>query len=457
MMFFKPSLRRLLAGLIYKTYGTDIFKRYSWLISTLSWPPEKRQEWRLSKLNQILEFAWKYVPFYRDYWRDHGVQPGTLRSIDELAKYPVLTKQVFRDNAKKIRPTNLRVIRHRAWHTGGTTGEPVHYLRDLEQWTLCEAFHLWGWGQLGYRFGDPVGVIAGGSLLPGRASVESRIRTFLHNRTFLFGVAIDSAKAKEYHRILEGKKVRYLYGYPSIIYMFAKHLCEQGLSLPSLKAVITTGEMLLPQYRQGIQELLGCEVYDNLGCNDGGYESYECRFHRGLHYNDLQCILEVDEGRNERQEREGVGRLLITNLWNRSTPFIRYENGDMVSLEENPCPCGTTFPRIRVVGGRTGDILTFKNGKSLTVVGICHLMARMYVDAWEAVQTGATKLEIRLIGAQSNFPKYEAEIKAVLGYHLGDEIEVSVKEVTELCRTGTGKWKPVWSQIPVSESNEPQR
>jgi phenylacetate-CoA ligase len=457
MMFFKPSLRRLLAGLTYKAYGTDIFKRYSWLISTMSWPPEKRQEWRLYKLNQILQFAWKYVPFYRDYWRDHGVQPGTLRSIDELARYPVLTKQVFRDNAKRIRPTNLRAIRHRAWHTGGTTGEPVHYLRDLEQWTLCEAFHLWGWGQLGYRFGDAVGVIAGGSLLPDRASIESRIRTFLHNRTFVFGVAIDSAKAKEYHRILEGRKIKYLYGYPSIIYMFAKHLCEQGLSLPSLKAVITTGEMLLPQYRKGIQELLGCEVYDNLGCNDGGYESYECRFHRGLHYNDLQCILEVDEGRNEGQKTAGVGRLLITNLWNKSTPFIRYENGDMVSLEEKPCECAAPFPRIKEVVGRTSDMLTFENGRSISGPAITLLFAKMAIEAWEVVQTSSKGVEIRLLGAKSNLPKYEAEIKAVFGYHLGDEIEVSVKEVTELCRAGSGKWKPVWSQIPVSESNEPQR
>ena len=53
------------------------------------------------------------------------------------------------------------------------------------------------------------------------------------------------------------------------------------LSLPELKGVVTTAEMLQPRYREGIEQTLGCPVFNNLGCNDGGYESYECSRHDG--------------------------------------------------------------------------------------------------------------------------------------------------------------------------------
>ncbi|CAD7766616.1 MAG: hypothetical protein DNFNHJIP_00014 [Candidatus Argoarchaeum ethanivorans] len=145
-----------MVGLGYRAYGTDVFGTYRWLITTLSWSTEKRNEWRLKRLGDILEFAWTHVPFYREFWGDHGVEFFRPKAIEDLQRYPILPKDIFRANADRIKPNNLNSIRHRKWHTGGTTGQPVQYLRDLEQWTLAEGFHLWGWSQLGYVFGDPV-------------------------------------------------------------------------------------------------------------------------------------------------------------------------------------------------------------------------------------------------------------------------------------------------------------
>jgi phenylacetate-CoA ligase len=216
--------------------------------------------------------------------------------------------------------------------------------------------------------------------------------------------------------------------------------------LPELKAVITTAEMLLPHYRQGIEKNLNCEVYDNLGSNDGGYEAYECKFHQGLHYNDLQSILEVDV-----QENNGNGRLLITNLWNKSTPFIRYENGDIVSFINEPCQCGVPFPRIRAILGRTADILTFNNGISLAGPAITLIFAKMKIDGWQVVQTGPRELEVRLLGGENIFTSYEAEIKKVLMHYLGSEIKINVKQVDNLRYTPGGKWKPIWREFNCLE------
>ena len=431
-----------MVGLCYRAYGLDVFGMYKWLLSTMSWTPQQRNEWRLRRLGNILEFAWNHVPFYREYWGDHGVDFFRPKEIEELQQYPILTKDIFRANAARIQPGDLHSIRHRKWHTGGTTGQPVHYLRDLEQWTLAEAFHLWGWSQLGYVFGDPVGVIAGGSLVPERMTIEGRIRAFMHRRLFLYGVAMDQSLAREYHYGLCKHRAKFIYGYPSVLDLFGKHLAAQGLSLPELKAVVTTAEMLLPQYREGIEHTLGCHVFDNLGCNDGGFESYECRQHRGFHYNDLQSVLNVDSTRTDSE-----GHLIITNLWNKSTPFIRYENGDMVTLASQPCLCGSPFPLISSVRGRTADILIFANGRSLTGPALTLIFGEMEIDGWQVVQTESNRLEVRMCCLSELKPGYVDHTHRILRHYLTDEVEIIVRRVEKLETTKGGKWKPIWTEV----------
>jgi len=429
-------------SLFYKTAGLDIFGRRKWLQQTLSWSPQQREDWRLQRLGDILEFAWNHVPFYREYWGDQGVEFQRPKLMEDLTRYPVLTKDIFRANSDRICPDNIRSIRHRQWHTGGTTGQPTHYFRDMEQWTLCEAFHLWGWSQFGYVFGDPVGVIAGGSLLPERRKLEGRLRGWMHRRMFLYGIAMDQSVAKEYHKVLCKQKAKFLYGYPSVLYLFGKHLAALNLLLPELKAVVTTAEMLQPRYREGIESNLGCPVFDNLGCNDGGIEAYECVQHKGFHYNDLQSILEVDS-----PLPGGEGRLLITNLWNKSTPFIRYENGDLVTLGTEPCPCGCTFPLIGSIQGRTADILTFANGRSITGPGLTLIFGPMKIDGWQVVQTSPVRLEVRMCSPceiQSEDINY---IHKVLRRYLDDKVEIIIRRVDRLETTKGGKWKPIWTEV----------
>lgn len=444
MLDLRKALSVGLAHSAYRAYGLDVFRRYAWLKETESWSPEERQKWKLERLNSILHFTWENVPFYRDFWSAHGVRQATLRHIDELKAYPILRKETFRNHWEKIRPREVNRIPHICKNSGGTTGKPVHYLLDREQWAVMQAFQLWGWARAGYSFGDPVGVLTGGSLMPKQITLFERTRTFIERRLFLFGVQMDAELARQYRQQLEAFGAEYLYGYPSILYMFAKHLMEQHLRLPGIKAVVVTAEMLQPHYRSGIESAFNCKVFDDYGCNDGGLESFECKFHRGFHYNDLQSILEL-----ENRDGNSSGTLLITNLWNRSTPFIRYENGDKISLRESECECGAKFPVIRNVEGRTADILKFENGQCF----VCppHLFGDMHIDGWQVVQTGPLKVEVRLAQKGRIDRNYILRVEKVMRHHLDASIKVEVKHVDKLAVTQGGKLKPVWSEVRTEE------
>ncbi|HWA29277.1 MAG TPA: hypothetical protein VG734_26740 [Lacunisphaera sp.] len=443
MSDFTSPIYRAMAHLTYFAYGLDVAGRQRWLNQSLSWTRAQRDEWKLRKLGDIMQFAWDHVPFYREYWGDHGVTFERPRTLEDLGRYPVLTKAIFRANCRRVAPDNLASIRHMQKHTGGSTGKPVHYFLDVDQWVTMQAFQLWGWSQTGYKLGDPVGVIAGGSLVQEKVTLKARIRNFVEHRMFQFGVRMDAELAVKYHERLEAFGTKVLYGYPSVIYLFARFLRAKGLRLSKLVAVVTTAEMLQPRYRKGIEEDLGCPVFDNLGCNDGGFESYECRYHSGYHYNDLQSILETDENTSQ-----GEGRLLVTNLWNRSTPFIRYENGDMVTLTDAPCACGCAFPRIATIQGRTADILTFSNGRSLAGPALTLIFAAFDIEGWQVVQTATDRLEVRLCSSTELKPEDINHVRKVLAQHLDHDIAVEIKRVDQLAVTVAGKLKPIWSEVP---------
>jgi phenylacetate-CoA ligase len=438
--------RTLLDGL-YRTRGLDVAARRRWLDEVATWTPLQRDAWRLRKLGEILEHAWRQVPFYREYWGDHGVEFFRPAALEELARYPVLTKAVFRANAARIVPGNLAAIPHLAKHTGGTTGEPVHYRLDLAQWSLMQAFHEWGWAQAGHVRGEPAAVMAGGSLIAADTTLALRLRRFAERRLFLFGVHMDDSLARSHHARLQAYAPTVLYGYPSVLYLFTRLLRDRGLTLPSVRAVITTAEMLHPHYRAGIESALHCRVFDNLGCNDGGFESFECAEHAGFHFNDTQAVLEVDS-----PAPDGTGRLLVTNLWNRSTPFIRYENGDLARLDSAPCACGSAYPRIAAIEGRTADILSFANGRSLSGPALTLIFAPLAIEGWQVVQTAPDGLEVRLRQAPPLEARATQRITAILSHHLGPEVNVAIRRVDALEVTAAGKRKPVWSEVPALQT-----
>ena len=81
---------------------------------------------------------------------------------------------------------------------------------------------------------------------------------------------------REYARVLNSFRPRFIRGYASSIYFFARWLEENQISVPSPEGVFTTAEKLFPHMRETIGDVFACDVYDNYGLNDGGISAYEC-------------------------------------------------------------------------------------------------------------------------------------------------------------------------------------
>lgn len=437
-MSLASYIGKILGPMAFKIAGIDIFGYWKWLKESEQWTPQQRNEWRVKRLGDILEHCWNNVPFYRELWSDHGVRIRRPRELAELEAFPIVGRDLFREQRQRIIAGNVRSIPHKNVATGGTTGSPLQYKQDFPAEALRCAFAWNGWRSFGFRFGENVCSIMGGSLQPGSASLRGRVRSWLIRYHGVSCLSMNEHVARATYEIIRRHKATVIYGYPSMVAEFCDYVKEKDAAFRSLKAVVTTAEMLLPHYRQKIEKTLGAPVFDNYGCNDGGVLSFECELHQGLHYNDLESIIEVPS-----PDQSGVGLCAITNLWNRSMPFIRYENGDLIALGEGKCPCGRVYPMIQSVDGRTGDILRFANGRSLGPPGLTLIFKHFPIDGWQVVQMGPDALEVRIKATDRLSADQEDYIRKVIWQHLDLKVAIDIRYPEKLATTPLGKLRPV--------------
>jgi putative adenylate-forming enzyme len=145
--------------------------------------------------------------------------------------------------------------------------------------------------------------------------------------------------------------------YPSIAALLAEQQLAGELRIaPRLLA--TSGEVLTTEMRERIVAAWGRRPFNFYGASETGLIASECDHHAGLHLlDDLVQLEVVDDEYRPVAPGEPGSRLLLTNLFNRTQPLIRYELNDLVTVSPDLCPCGRPFPLLKSIEGRSDDVL----------------------------------------------------------------------------------------------------
>ena len=360
------SLRKWLLVVAYQFNNYNFYPEYKKCVKNQWKPYAELKEQQEVQLRKIISFAYNSVPYYRELFDKIGINPKSIRKIEDLEKIPVLTKDIIIQNWDDLKPVNLPEIRYSKHPTGGTTGTPFIYRRDELDRLLGYAILYSGLGYGGYELGDKMVFFAGSSLgIGNKTRINKAIHELVRNIRKLSSFDMGDDEMREYFRILNSFRPRYIRGYPSSIYFFAKWVEEQNLELEGhIRGVFTTSEKLYPHMRGKIGEIFDCPVYDNYGLNDGGVSAFECQQHNGLHINTERSIMEVVDEKGE-QLLSGEGKILATSLHNHAMPFIRYDTGDLAHITDGHCNCGRHQILLKEVIGRSVDILVTPEGKNV--------------------------------------------------------------------------------------------
>jgi phenylacetate-CoA ligase len=136
-----------------------------------------------------------------------------------------------------------------------------------------------------------------------------------------------------------------------------------------------------------VEEVFGEVVFDRYGCEEIGLIASECENHDGLHVAAEGVYVEVVDG----TESE-AGQILVTDLFNRGTPLIRYEIGDLATTRSGVCVCGRGLPRLGRVLGRTSDILCTPEGARISGTSILDTVMS-HIQGFRQVQIVQEKLD----------------------------------------------------------------
>lgn len=318
-------------------------------------------ELTISKSLDIARFAAANSAFYRDLYRDHGIDVAHLDSA-RWQDLPVVTRSMLKENLGRVATADALPPNVRPALTGGSTGEPLRVLHDARVPLLGLSWRMYRWW--GVAPWDNLARVARWEF--GRTdSIKNAVSWWPSRHAYLDASYINEETMQAFHKQLMRIRPKLLEGYVGSLLEFARFVQESSLPLPKMVAVATTAAPLTENSRQVLQDVFAAPVYDEYRGSELGWMAGECRHQDGLHlFTDVRRFEVLDEAGEPLPPGE-TGDLVITDLTNRVFPLIRYRIGDRGTLRAEPCPCGVALPIMAKPDGRTTDILRLPSGAVL--------------------------------------------------------------------------------------------
>lgn len=393
--------------------------RYYHLIRRMNgWSRAEVRHWQEERLQELIRHHHTHTPYYHDLFGRLGLEPGDIRTLDDLQKIPPVTKEEIYANFDALTPVNLASIRYKKAVTGGSVSTLKYYL-DLKSWSFSTAMKIYSWKTCGYRYGDSFANLGGTSLFSvNTRSWKHSLYYRLKSSIQLSAMNMSEEVVISYIDIIRKHRAKYIYGYAAAIYLLARYINANNIKLNSVKGCFATSEVLTEEYRSEIEKAFGY-VMDCYGARDGGIHAYEIE--RGRYHVGYNAIAETVN-----EFEKDTGTLVVTDLLNYAFPFIRYEIGDDVELQKEP-DSNYNGQVIRRVLGRTPDIIKLENGRVLAGVGFYVMFGRFNVSAYKIQKSGPLELRVQLQKKQDYDMEEEKHIIDTIKKHAGDDCSVKIE------------------------------
>jgi phenylacetate-CoA ligase len=396
-------------------------------------------ELQTRELRRTVFHAAARTPYYRRLFADLGLTPEHIRTLQDLARIPVIDKETILAHAEDFRAEGVRSVR--TYFTSGTSGTTLAVPIDDASRQRNYAFFKRALSWAGVENGRSV-TFAGRPIVPARWSRPTTVWRWnpaLRNRLFS-SYHLSPGNAAAYSRDLCAYAPDYIDSYPSSIALMAALFRDAGLPAPRVKAVVTSAETVTQPQRALIEEMFGARCFDQYGCTEQSVFASQCE--RGTyHLHPEYGIVEVL--RDGEPARPGEpGEIVCTSFTNDAFPLLRYRLGDVVALGEGGCPCGRHFQVVDRILGRLDDVLVTPDGRRVGRLDPVFKGRRTIREA-QVVQETESLVRVRIVPG----PDYAVEdglaVVRELEARLGPAMQIVVEQVNQIERTAGGKFRAV--------------
>jgi phenylacetate-CoA ligase len=335
--------------------GFPIKKAKSELRKIQSIPEQEFENFFKNKKQEIVEYHLKNNPFYQKF--------AGNTSFKNWKDLPIMHKKDFQKPLKDRLSVGYTLKNVYVNKTSGSSGNPFIFAKDKYGHALTWASNMARFGWHGIDFNSSYQARFYGIPLDFMGNTTERFKDFLSNR-YRFPIFDLSDNILEgFLKKFEIKKFDYINGYTSSIVLFAKFLQQKNMVLkdicPTLKACVVTSEMLFEEDKTLLKKQFGVPVINEYGASELDLIAFENTEEEWQVNSETLFVEILDDEENVLPYGES-GRIVITSLFNKAHPFIRYDIGDIGILDQKSTP---KKPILKKLVGRTNDVAVLPSGK----------------------------------------------------------------------------------------------
>lgn len=415
-------------------YGKTFWQALDEYESHNGWSYEQLCDYRDERLRKMIRHCYDTVPYYTKLFKDGGIDPDSIRTLDDLKVLPILTKQEVNRHPEDFLSSAVPRNKLVTGHTSGTTGSG--FVFKTTQQAVCEQWAVW-WRyrrRLGIEYDMLCGGFGGRSVVPVNINEPPYYRWNWPNHVMYFSTYhISEATLPSYIEALKKHDIEWIHGYPSAINLVAEYMCALKMELP-MRYVTMGAENLLDSQREHISAAFHVQAYQHYGLSEAVANFSEDCGHTMYVDEDFAAVEFLPTEDSDHYEVVG------TNLTNYAMPLLRYETKDICGVTE------TAEGRVVTsLDGRLEDYVVLPNGAK---VGRLDHIFKDLVSIREAqiFQNSADRIEVRVVRGQGYSEADEGRLKEELALRLTG-IQIDIAYVDTIQRTSAGKLRFVISEV----------
>ena len=396
------------------------------------------------KKKEILAYHLKNNTYYREFF-------GKVDFI-HWEEVPIMTKKEFQKPLEQrlsdgFTPKNVYVNK-----TSGSSGDPFIFAKDrfCHALTWANIIHRFGWFDIDFNtslqarfYGIPLDFIG---------NKKERLKDFLSNRYRFTIFDLSDTVLEKVLLKFKRKRFDYINGYTSSIVLFAKFLQQKNIILkdvcPSLKCCVVTSEMLFEDDKFLLEKQFGVPVVNEYGASELDLIAFQ-NVAGEWQVNSETLFVEILDDNNIVLPNGKEGRIVITSLYNKAHPFIRYDIGDVGILDERST---LKKPILKKLIGRTNDIAVLPSGKKSPGLTFYYVTKSIIQDdgnvkEFVIKQTKIDTFDIEYVSAVALTKIQIQQIEKAITTYLEKGLSFSFTRKEKLERSTSGKLKQFVSLV----------
>ncbi|MFW6233303.1 MAG: hypothetical protein ACOC3Z_01425 [Nanoarchaeota archaeon] len=426
--------RKPVVTLLLKIKGTRIIDNLNIIKKLDKLSEAHKKKYQKKKLQKILNFAYKNVPYYHKILSKFVVNGNV--DLDKFDEIPFLTKKELRSQNKDLLSKDYKKRKTFENTSGGSTGEPVRFIQDrtYDDWNIANKIYY------KLKAGQDIGMKelrfwgSERDLLEGKEKFSIRLRNWLYNRREFNTFKMSEKDMYRYVKEWNKYKPSWVESYVQSIYEFAKFISDNGLKIHSPKnGILTSAGTLYPHMKKKIEKVFGCKVYNRYGSREVGDMAFGLD---NLYLSFWNHYLEVING-----------KIYVTTLNNYSMPLIRYEIGDIGELSDD----GLSLTK---VSGRVNSMIKTSKGNidsaAITSALYFDLKGNLFTSfsKYQLVQKDKDVFELQVVISDTKkWVEEKNDILYVMKQILGKTVNLKFKEVKHIPSLDNGKYEYIRCEI----------